>query len=45
MNIETAIAARRLNPNVHIVVRSSRQNLNQLLKDQLGNFVALDPFA
>jgi voltage-gated potassium channel Kch len=43
VNIETAIAARRLNPNVHIVVRSSRQNLNQLLKDQLGNFVALDP--
>jgi Trk K+ transport system NAD-binding subunit len=43
VNIETAIAARRLNPHVHIVVRSSRQNLNQLLKDQLGNFVALDP--
>lgn len=43
INIETAIAARRLNPNVHLVVRSSRQNLNQLLKDQLGNFVALDP--
>jgi Trk K+ transport system NAD-binding subunit len=43
VNIETAIAARRLNPNVHIVVRSSRKNLNQLLKDQLGNFVALDP--
>jgi len=43
VNIEAAIAARRLNPNVHIVVRSSRQNLNQLLKDQLGNFVALDP--
>jgi voltage-gated potassium channel Kch len=43
VNIETAIAARRLNPDVHIVVRSSRQNLNQLLKDQLGNFVALDP--
>ena len=43
INIEAAIAARRLNPNVHIVVRSSRQNLNQLLKDQLGNFVALDP--
>ena len=42
-NIEAAIAARRLNPNVHIVVRSSRQNLNQLLKNQLGNFVALDP--
>jgi Trk K+ transport system NAD-binding subunit len=43
VNIETAIAARRLNPNVHIVVRSSRQNLNQLLKEQLGSFVALDP--
>jgi|JFJP01.1.fsa_nt_gi Trk K+ transport system NAD-binding subunit len=43
VNIETAIAARRLNPNVHIVARSSRQNLNQLLKEQLGNFVALDP--
>ncbi|NUN67723.1 hypothetical protein HCU40_24200 [Pseudanabaena biceps] len=43
INIETAIAARRLNPDVHIVVRSSRQNLNQLLKNQLGNFVALDP--
>ncbi|MBD2175518.1 NAD-binding protein [Pseudanabaena sp. FACHB-1998] len=43
INIETAISARRLNPNVHLVVRSSRQNLNQLLKDQLGNFVALDP--
>ena len=43
VNIESAIAARRLNQNVHIVVRSSRQNLNQLLKKQLGNFVALDP--
>ncbi len=43
VNIETAIAARRLNPNVHIVVRSSRQNLNQLLKGQLKNFAALDP--
>ncbi|PZU96499.1 MAG: potassium transporter TrkA [Pseudanabaena sp.] len=43
VNIEAAISARRLNPNVHIVVRSSRQNLNQLLKEQLGNFVALDP--
>ena len=43
VNIEAAITARRLNPNVHIVVRSSRQNLNQLLKEQLGSFVALDP--
>lgn len=41
VNIETAIAARRLNPSIRLVVRSSRQRLNELLKDQLGNFVAL----
>ncbi|MEM9165235.1 MAG: NAD(P)-binding protein, partial [Cyanobacteria bacterium P01_F01_bin.4] len=41
-NVQTAIAARRLNPQVHIVVRSSRQGLNQLLSRQLGRFVALD---
>lgn len=42
VNIETALAARRLNPDVHIVLRSSRYSLNQLLKRQLGHFVALD---
>ena len=42
VNVETALAARRLNPQVHIVLRSSRVNLNQLLKRQLGRFVALD---
>ncbi|MBD2460683.1 NAD-binding protein [Oscillatoria sp. FACHB-1407] len=42
-NIEAAIAARRLNPNIRLVVRSSRQSLNQLLKHQLGNFVAFEP--
>jgi voltage-gated potassium channel Kch len=42
-NIEAAIAARRLNPNVRLVVRSSRPSLNQLLKQQLGNFVAFEP--
>ena len=42
VNVQTAIAVRRLNPNVHIVVRSSRQGLNQLLSRQLGRFVALD---
>ena len=30
-NVQTAIAVRRLNPQVHIIVRSSRQGLNQLL--------------
>jgi Trk K+ transport system NAD-binding subunit len=43
MNIEAAIAVRRLNPTACLVVRSSRKNLNQLLRQQLGNFVALDP--
>jgi Trk K+ transport system NAD-binding subunit len=43
VNIETAIAARRLNPQVRIVARSSRKNLNQLLKQHLGDFLALEP--
>ena len=43
VNIEAAIAARRLNPNVRLIVRSSRQSLNQLLKQRLGDFVAFDP--
>ena len=43
VNIETAIAARRLNPEVRLVVRSSRQSLNLLLKQRLGNFVAFEP--
>ncbi|MBE9063367.1 TrkA family potassium uptake protein [cf. Phormidesmis sp. LEGE 11477] len=41
-NVECAIAARRLNPNIQIILRSSRHSLNTLLKRQLGNFVALD---
>ncbi|PSB13115.1 potassium transporter TrkA [filamentous cyanobacterium CCP2] len=43
VNVETAIAARRLNPTVRIVMRSSRHNLNQLLRQQLGDFIALEP--
>ncbi len=43
VNIETAIAARRLNPDIRVVIRSSRQNLNNLLAEQLGNFVAFEP--
>ncbi|WJI23281.1 NAD-binding protein [Thermosynechococcus sp. B0] len=42
-NIATAIVARRLNPDVHLVVRSSRDNLNALLEKKLGSFVALNP--
>ncbi|PZO55550.1 MAG: hypothetical protein DCF15_10255, partial [Phormidesmis priestleyi] len=41
-NVECAIAARRLNPNIQIILRSSRHSLNTLLARQLGKFVALD---
>ncbi|MEL6855639.1 MAG: NAD-binding protein [Cyanobacteria bacterium J06607_13] len=41
-NVECAIAARRLNPEIQIVLRSSRHSLNALLERQLGKFVALD---
>ena len=43
VNVEAAFAARLLNPQVRLVVRSSKQNLNQLLDQQLGNFVAFEP--
>lgn len=42
VNIEAAIAARRLNPKIRLVVRSSKHNLNQLLKQHLGDFVAFE---
>lgn len=41
-NVECAIAARRLNPDIQIILRSSRHSLNALLERQLGKFVALD---
>lgn len=41
-NIEAAFAARRLNPLVRLVVRSSRPSLNRLLEQQLTNCAALD---
>lgn len=43
VNVETAIVARRLNPQIRIVMRSSRLNLNQLLKQQFRDFVAFEP--
>ncbi|MGB3493503.1 MAG: NAD-binding protein [Elainellaceae cyanobacterium] len=42
-NIEAAFAARLLNPKVRLVVRSAKHNLNELLSEQLGNFVAFEP--
>jgi Trk K+ transport system NAD-binding subunit len=41
-NIETALAIRQLNPQIRLVIRSAKTNLNQLLSQQLGNFVAYD---
>ena len=43
VNIETAIVARRLNPKIRLIVRSARQSLNQLLKQQLGDFLTFEP--
>lgn len=42
-NAETAIAIRQLNPRTRLVVRSSKENLNILLGEQLGNFIAYEP--
>lgn len=45
VNIEAAFTARSLNPNIRLVVRSSQERLNQLLSEQLGNFVAFEAAA
>ncbi|MDS4021799.1 MAG: NAD-binding protein [Candidatus Competibacter sp.] len=42
MNLESAFAVRSLNPRARLVVRSSKQNLNSLLSQQLGNFAAYE---
>ncbi|BAZ25316.1 TrkA-N domain protein [Kalymmatonema gypsitolerans NIES-4073] len=43
VNAETALVVRKLNPQTRLVVRSSKQNLNELLSEHLGNFVAFEP--
>ncbi len=43
VNIETALAIRQLNPETRLVVRSEKENLKQLLCQQLGNFIAFEP--
>ncbi|MEM6468223.1 MAG: NAD-binding protein [Planctomycetota bacterium] len=43
VNIQAAVAARRLNAGVRLVVRLSKPNLAELLEQQLGNFVAFNP--
>lgn len=41
-NIEAAFAVRLLNPTARIIVRSAKENLNELVGDRLGNFVAFE---
>lgn len=43
VNIQIAFAARLLNPKVRLVVRSAKQNLTELLGQELDNFVAYEP--
>ncbi|MBG1266907.1 potassium channel family protein [Nostoc sp. WHI] len=42
VNIAAAFAARSLNPNVRLVIRSAQENLNELLSKKLRNFVAFE---
>jgi Trk K+ transport system NAD-binding subunit len=41
-NISAALAARSLNPGIRLIVRSSQTNLNERLKQRLGNLMTLD---
>lgn len=43
INATTALIIRQLNPNIRLVVRSSKDNLNELLSERLGNFIAYEP--
>lgn len=42
VNIAAAFAARSLNPNIRLVIRSAQENLNELLSKKLRNFVAFE---
>ena len=43
VNIQAALAARAINPDVRLIVRSSKENLNELLQTELGSFTAMNP--
>lgn len=43
INTEAAFTARLLNPHTRLVVRSAKENLNELLSQHLGNFVSFEP--
>jgi Trk K+ transport system NAD-binding subunit len=42
-NVEGAFAARRVNPNIRLVVRAEQQTWHGLLQDRLGNVVVYEP--
>ncbi|MET0388087.1 MAG: NAD-binding protein [Polyangiales bacterium] len=42
-NVEGAFAARRVNPNIRLVVRAEQQTWDSLLSDRLGNVVVYEP--
>jgi Trk K+ transport system NAD-binding subunit len=42
-NIEGALAARRANPDIRLVVRGEQQSWHQLLSQRLGNLVVYEP--
>jgi len=42
VNIEAAFAVRSINSQVRLIVRSAQDNLNEVLSQQLGNFVAFE---
>lgn len=42
INTEIALAIRQLNPYTRLVVSSGKENLNRLLSEQLGNFIAFE---
>ncbi|WP_373479531.1 TrkA family potassium uptake protein [Geminocystis sp.] len=43
VNVATAIAIRQLNQKTRLVMRSAQKNLNNLLSEQLSNFIAYEP--
>jgi Trk K+ transport system NAD-binding subunit len=43
VNATTALLVRQMNPIARLVVRSSKNNLNELLGELLGNFIAYEP--
>lgn len=43
VNIEAAMTARMLNPHIRVVMRSSKEELNTLLTNEIGNFISFEP--